>query len=67
MSSTSAICSATVFTGLHRARRRMFSVLSFSSKPKADFLFLSAMISDGAEFATDQFDYRRDCIFVDPL
>ena len=56
-------------SGLRRALDGMFCVLAFNSiAPDADFLFLSAMIQNGAEFA----DWigsitGRDCIFVDPL
>ncbi len=56
-------------SGLRRALDGMFCVLAFNSiAPDADFLFLSAMIQNGDEFA----DWigmitGRDCIFVDPL
>lgn len=56
-------------SGLRRALDGMFCVLAFNSiAPEADFLFLSAMIKNGAEFS----DWigsitERDCIFVDPL
>ena len=56
-------------SGLRRALDGMFCVLAFNSiAPDADFLFLSAMIRNGAQFAawigtlTD-----RECVFVDPL
>ncbi len=56
-------------SGLRRALDGMFCVLAFSSiAPDADFLFLSAMIRNGEEFArwigtlTD-----RNCIFIDAL
>ncbi len=56
-------------SGLRRALDGMFCVLAFNSiAPDADFLFLSAMVRNGREFA----DWigsitERDCIFVDPL
>lgn len=55
-------------SGLRRALDGMFCVLAFSSiAPEADFLFLSAMIQNGAEFANwIQSITGRDCILVDP-
>lgn len=56
-------------SGLRRALDGMFCVLAFNSiAPEADFLFLSAMIRNGAQFA----DWigvltGRECLFVDPL
>ena len=56
-------------SGLRRALDGMFCVLAFNSiAADADFLFLSAMIQNGEEFA----DWigsitGRGCIFIDPL
>ncbi len=56
-------------SGLRRAIDGMFCVLAFNSiAPDADFLFLSAMIQNGEEFAEWIGSItNRDCIFVDPL
>lgn len=56
-------------SGLRRALDGMFCVLSFNSvAPDADFLFLSAMVKNGREFAEWIGSITgRDCIFVDPL
>lgn len=56
-------------SGLRRALDGMFCVLAFNSiAPDADFLFLSAMIKNGEEFAHWIGSITgRDCVFVDPL
>lgn len=56
-------------SGLRRALDGMFCVLAFNSiAPEADFLFLSAMIRNGGEFAEWIASLTaRDCVFVDPL
>lgn len=56
-------------SGLRRALDGMFCVLAFSSiAPQADFLFLSAMLRNGEEFAAWIGSLTgRDCAFVDPL
>lgn len=56
-------------SGLRRALDGMFCVLAFnSSAPHADFLFLSAMLRNGEEFAAWIGSLTgRDCVFVDPL
>jgi hypothetical protein len=56
-------------SGLRRALDGMFCVLAFNSiAPDADFLFLSAMIRNGSEFATWIGSLTgRECVFVDPL
>lgn len=56
-------------SGLRRALDGMFCVLAFNSiLPTADFLFLSAMIRNGDEFAEWIATLTgRECIFVDPL
>lgn len=56
-------------SGLRRALDGMFCVLAFNSvAPDADFLFLSAMIRNGAEFALWIAALTgRECVFVDPL
>jgi hypothetical protein len=56
-------------SGLRRALDGMFCVLAFNSiAPVADFLFLSAMIRNGAEFAEWIAALTgRECVFVDPL
>jgi hypothetical protein len=56
-------------SGLRRALDGMFCVLAFNSiAPDADFLFLSAMIQNGLEFANWVATLTgRDCVFVDPL
>ena len=56
-------------SGLRRALDGMFSVLAFNSiAPQADFLFLSAMLRNGEEFAAWIGSLTgRDCAFVDPL
>jgi replicative superfamily II helicase len=55
--------------GLRRALDGMFCVLAFNSiAPDADFLFLSAMIRNGGQFAGWIGALTgRDCVFVDPL
>jgi len=56
-------------SNLRRALDSMFCVLAFNSiVPDSDFLFLSAMLQNGSEFA----DWitkltGRDCAFADPL
>lgn len=56
-------------SNLRRALDSMFCVLAFNSiVPDADFLFLSAMLQNGSEFA----DWikkltGRNCVFADPL
>ena len=56
-------------SNLRRALDSMFCVLAFNSiAPDADFLFLSAMLQNGSEFA----DWikkltGRECVFADPL
>ena len=56
-------------SGLRRALDGMFCVLAFNSiAPKADFLFLSAMIRNGGDFAEWITALTgRECVFVDPL
>ncbi len=56
-------------SGLRRALDGMFCVLAFNSiAPTADFLFLSAMIKNGGEFAEWIATLTgRACSFVDPL
>ena len=56
-------------SGLRRALDGMFCVLAFNSiAPDADFLFLSAMIRNGGEFAEWIASLTgRKCVFVDPL
>jgi len=56
-------------SGLRRALDGMFCVLAFNSiAPNADFLFLSAMIRNGGEFAEWIGALTgRECVFVDPL
>lgn len=56
-------------SGLRRALDGMFCVLAFNSiAPDADFLFLSAMIRNGADFAAWIASLTgRTCVFVDPL
>ena len=56
-------------SGLRRALDGMFCVLAFSDLvPDADFLFLSAMVRNGAEFAEWIEELTsRECVFVDPL
>jgi hypothetical protein len=56
-------------SGLRRALDGMFCVLAFNSiTPDADFLFLSAMIRNGDEFAEWIAALTgRKCVFVDPL
>ncbi len=56
-------------SGLRRALDGMFCVLAFNSiAPDADFLFLSAMIRNGAEFAAWIGSLTaRECVFVEPL
>lgn len=56
-------------SNLRRALDGMFCVLAFNSiAPEADFLFLSAMLDNGAEFAEWIADLTgRTCVFADPL
>ena len=56
-------------SGLRRALDGMFCVLAFNNiAPNADFLFLSAMVRNGSEFAEWIGTLTgRECIFVDPL
>ena len=56
-------------SGLRRALDGMLCVLGFSSiSPDSDFLFLSAMIRNGAEFAEWISSITgRNCIFIDTL
>ncbi len=56
-------------SGLRRALDGMFCVLAFSSiAPQADYLFLSAMVRNGEEFAAWIGTLTgRECVFVDPL
>jgi hypothetical protein len=56
-------------SGLRRALDGMFCVLAFNSiAPDADFLFLSAMIQNGGEFAEWITSLTgRNCVFIDPL
>ncbi|WP_109050251.1 DEAD/DEAH box helicase [Azospirillum sp. TSA6c] len=56
-------------SNLRRALDGMFCVLAFNSiAPEADFLFLSAMLDNGATFAEWIEELtRRTCIFADPL
>lgn len=56
-------------SNLRRALDSMFCVLAFNSiAPSADFLFLSAMLKNGEEFAAwIQHLTGRECIFADPL
>lgn len=56
-------------SGLRRALDGMFCVLAFNSiAPESDFLFLSAMIRNGEEFARWIGSLtERECVFVDPL
>jgi DEAD/DEAH box helicase len=56
-------------SGLRRALDGMFCVLAFNSiVSDADFLFLSAMIRNGHEFANwIEALTGRHCVFVDPL
>lgn len=56
-------------SNLRRALDSMFCVLAFNSVvPDADFLFLSAMLQNGSEFA-DWINKLtgRECVFADPL
>ena len=56
-------------SGLRRALDGMFCVLAFSAiVPDGDFLFLSAMLRNGGEFAEWIAELTgRECVFVDPL
>jgi hypothetical protein len=56
-------------SNLRRALDGMFCVLAFNSiAPEADFLFLSAMLNNGAEFAEWITALTgRKCVFADPL
>lgn len=56
-------------SNLRRALDGMFCVLAFNSVvPKADFLFLSAMLDNGAAFAEWIEELTgRICVFADPL
>ncbi|MRG73923.1 DEAD/DEAH box helicase [Alphaproteobacteria bacterium HT1-32] len=56
-------------SNLRRALDSMFCVLSFNSiVPNADFLFLSAMLRNGSEFAVwIEKLTGRECVFADPL
>ncbi len=57
------------YSNLRRALDSMFCVLAFNSiVPDADFLFLSAMLKNGSEFAEWIKKLTgRDCVFADPL
>tara|TARA_R110002110_G_scaffold138095_5_gene323695 strand:+ start:415 stop:3711 length:3297 start_codon:yes stop_codon:yes gene_type:complete len=56
-------------SNLRRALDSMFCVLAFNSiVPDADFLFLSAMLQNGSEFAAWVEKLTgRECVFADPL
>lgn len=56
-------------SNLRRALDGMFCVLAFNSiAPEADFLFLSAMLDNGAAFAEWIEEFTgRTCVFADPL
>lgn len=56
-------------SNLRRALDGMFCVLAFNSiAPEADFLFLSAMLDNGAAFAEWIEELTgRTCVFADPL